>query len=50
MFGMQWSWRDLEETPPYVRRFCWDLLMARRAAENDANEKEMRKAKANNAH
>lgn len=20
-----WSWRELQETPAYVERFCWDL-------------------------
>jgi hypothetical protein len=48
MLGMQWSWRDLEDTPPYVRRYCWDFLMARRTAENEANERELRKAKSKN--
>ena len=24
------SWRDLEETPVYVRRFCLDLLAIKR--------------------
>lgn len=26
MRGMGWSWTDLQETPPYVRMFCRDLL------------------------
>jgi hypothetical protein len=25
MQGMDWSWPELEATPMYVRRFCWDL-------------------------
>jgi hypothetical protein len=34
-----WSWRDLEEMPPYVRRVCWDLLLARREAEAAAQRR-----------
>lgn len=29
----RWSWRDLMATPAYVRRVCWDLMVARRGAE-----------------
>lgn len=28
--NLAWSWREMEETPPYVRRFCWDLLNIKR--------------------
>ena len=24
------GWRDLQEMPVYVRRFCWDLLLIKR--------------------
>lgn len=27
---LAWSWRDMEETPPYVQRFAWDLLNIKR--------------------
>lgn len=30
MREMGWSWAQLEETPVYVRRFCWDFLVAQR--------------------
>lgn len=39
---MRWSWRDLDETPEYVRRYCWDLMQARLSAERDAHDKSMR--------
>jgi hypothetical protein len=39
MLAFSWSWEDLERTPPYVRRVCWDLLLARREAEHEANER-----------
>jgi hypothetical protein len=26
MKGMGWSWSDLQEVSPYVRRFCIDFL------------------------
>lgn len=39
MLGMSWSWTDFQATPLYVRRYCWDLLQARRQAEQDANER-----------
>lgn len=25
-----WSWREYQETPLYVRRFCWDLMVIKR--------------------
>jgi len=34
---MGWSWEDLEATPPYVKQYCWDLMQARLAAENNAH-------------
>lgn len=27
---LAWTWREMEETPAYVRRFCWDLLSIKR--------------------
>lgn len=36
--GMGWSWADLQDTPMYVRRYCWDLLQIKRKAERDAIE------------
>jgi len=43
MREMHWTWRDLQECPAYVRRFCWDLTLARRDAERAAHEKAQRK-------
>ena len=45
MHEMKWTWPDLQATPPYVRRFTWDLLQARRQAEADANERAHDEAK-----
>lgn len=42
MREMGWSFSELQDTPWYVRRFTWDLLMARREAEAAANEKASR--------
>jgi hypothetical protein len=40
MREMGWSWPELEETPTYVRRFCWDISQIRREAEaNRADRK-----------
>ena len=36
---MGWTWRDLQDTPIYVRRYTWDLLCARRDAEAEANKR-----------
>ncbi len=41
--GMGWSWPELDATPIYVKRFCWDLLQIRMAAQKDAIEKAKRK-------
>jgi hypothetical protein len=30
MHEMSWSWPELQATPLYVRRYCWDLLLIRR--------------------
>lgn len=37
MLAYSWSWEQLTATPAYVRRVCWDLLVARREAEQSAN-------------
>ena len=37
--GMGWSWTELQDTPLYVRRFCWDLLLIKRKAEAEALNK-----------
>ena len=30
MHYMRWSWRQLdEETPPYVRKYCTDLMLVK---------------------
>lgn len=44
MREMHWSWAELQATPPYIRRFCWDFTLARRKAENDAAERERGRA------
>lgn len=36
---MGWSWEDMEHTPPYVKRFCTDLLMIRRRIQAEAAER-----------
>jgi hypothetical protein len=36
MHYYSWSWADLQTTPIYVRRACWDIMMARRSAQNAA--------------
>lgn len=33
MRDMGWSWPDLEAAPPYVRRYCMDLMIIRRRVE-----------------
>lgn len=38
MRAMKWSWTELQETPLYVRRYCWDLHQARLKAEQDRIE------------
>ena len=34
MRTMKWSWDQLQATPHYVRRFCWDLIQSRNQAEH----------------
>lgn len=45
MREMGWTFAELQATPVYVRRYCWDLMVARREAENDAIEREQAKAR-----
>ncbi|MGH7743620.1 MAG: hypothetical protein ACREQ5_02190 [Candidatus Dormibacteria bacterium] len=40
-YAMNLSWQDYQQTPLYVRRVWWDLLQARREAENDRHDREM---------
>lgn len=39
MREMHWSWKQLQETPVYVRRFTWDCIQARREAEQEAERR-----------
>lgn len=41
--GMGWSWPELQVTPIYVRKFCWELLQIRRRAAADRIEQARRK-------
>jgi hypothetical protein len=41
--GMGWSWEDLQNTPPYVKRYCIDFLNIQRRVEAGAIEKARRK-------
>ena len=41
--GMNWTWEALQNTPTYVRRYCWDLLQIKRRAQQDQIEKAGRK-------
>ncbi|MEZ0066675.1 hypothetical protein ABIA32_002687 [Streptacidiphilus sp. MAP12-20] len=34
-----WSWDQYLATPPYVRRVCWDLMIARREAQDAAQQR-----------
>lgn len=40
--GMGWSWQQLQDTPAYVRRYCWDALQAKAAASAAALEEAKR--------
>lgn len=39
MFEMGWSWRELQVTPPYVRRYCFDFRQAIMTHEAEQAEK-----------
>lgn len=34
--GMGWSWQELNATPIYVKRYCWDLIQIKLSAQQDA--------------
>lgn len=44
MREMGWTWQELQDTPLYVRRYVWDLILTRRQAEHDAQERANRRA------
>lgn len=44
MREMRWTWRELQDTPLYVRRFCADFVQLRRKAQLDADERAIRSA------
>jgi hypothetical protein len=39
MRGMNWSWDELQATPAYVQRYCWDLMQIRAEAEQAAYDR-----------
>lgn len=34
---MGWSWPDFEAAPPYVRRYCTDMMIIRRRVAAEKN-------------
>lgn len=34
MREMRWTWEDYENTPVFVRQFCWDFIMRKRRVHN----------------
>lgn len=44
MLETGWTWQELQDTPLYVRRYVWDLLLIRRQAEKDAQERTNRRS------
>lgn len=42
MREMRWSWRELQDTPMYVRRFTWDCITAKREAEEEQQRRQYR--------
>lgn len=42
MQGMGWSWADLQSAPPYVQRYCADLLSIKRRCEAERREAQNR--------
>ncbi|MFD0405622.1 hypothetical protein [Kitasatospora sp. NPDC127116] len=46
MREMGWSWQELQGAPWYVRRYTWDLLLIRRQAEQQAQERGTRRSSA----
>ncbi len=41
--GMGWSWPELMQTPPYVKRFCIDFLGIRARVQSEKAELERRR-------
>lgn len=39
MREMGWTFWELRQTPVYVVQYCWDMLLARRQAEDSAVKK-----------
>lgn len=44
MKHMGWSWNDLQSTPLYVRRYCWDIACAQAAQEQAEIERAERRS------
>lgn len=44
MREMGWSFAELQQTPPYVIRYCTDLMFIRREAEAEQAERQQREA------
>lgn len=45
MHEMGWSWEELQTTPIYVRRYCWDLIQIQRQVQREKQEQAEREAK-----
>ena len=39
MHEFGWTWDELQNTPAYMRAVTWDLLNAKRHAQNEANRR-----------
>jgi hypothetical protein len=46
MYEMRWSWDELQATPHYVRRYCYDFRQIILAYEREQTEKAERERKA----
>jgi hypothetical protein len=44
MREMRISWAQLQETPEYVKTYCWDFMMAERRARRSEQENQRRAA------
>jgi hypothetical protein len=45
MHEMKWSWDELQATPLYVRRYCWDIMQVARRVEQDRLDQAEREAR-----
>lgn len=45
-----WTWRDWEDTPPYIQRVVCDFLYARRKTEADQADQQRRESEARTRH